>query len=472
MLANGVANMCVQIGKRIKEKPHRNGTPVTHHVPINTKRIKNGSISRPKTPNKTLVGSRSVSRLKTPLHGTGILKSKSNVNLLKPIPKTPNRSLIKTKSTSNLRTAQTSTSRLNTSKLSSKTQRGLPSTKSSSNLLKRKYKTSTTLSKSNRNSMLGKEITDNLKPVGNHTPFPTKPNDDSTSLAVMESGIESGITYDETNLLSTPIPDMGFLSGVERCDDDLSTVNHTRTHVIMFNVEDFAKDHIGLITEFLKTPEVINLMLVNKSFSKLTTHQILSDLEKEKQTYEKKLTEFTEEAINESSKRKTLQLSKGAVKAINLLNESLLNKLFTERTVPSDDIILIYQIYFQLINHPIIKKKEHREEFWKSCCDYFLNSNDGKTGDLLQKNISDKILLSSENIYKLIHIVGNNVAKISPSYFSKLCGTTGLFAFFIKDVLDFLGISNDKKIQQNAYWTYNKMVKVIDSKIASMKKFT
>lgn len=42
-------------------------------------------------------------------------------------------------------------------------------------------------------------------------------------------------------------------------------------------------------------------------------------------------------------------------------------------------------------------------------------------------------------------ILGNNSSKITPNYFSKLCGTTGLIVFFIKDVLDFIGITWDKK---------------------------
>ena len=59
--------------------------------------------------------------------------------------------------------------------------------------------------------------------------------------------------------------------------------------------------------------------------------------------------------------------------------------------------------------------------------------------------------------------------KIYPSYYSNICGTTGLFTFFIKDILDFVGISNDVKIQSKAYWTYTKIIDSIEKKINYMK---
>ena len=49
-----------------------------------------------------------------------------------------------------------------------------------------------------------------------------------------------------------------------------------------------------------------------------------------------------------------LTLSKGTKKAILLLNEPVLNKLFSEEKLPDDDILLIYKIFFQLINHKIV----------------------------------------------------------------------------------------------------------------------
>ena len=159
-----------------------------------------------------------------------------------------------------------------------------------------------------------------------------------------------------------------------------------------------------------------------------------------------------------------LDLSKESLKAINLLNQPLLNKLFTDKKIPSDEILLIYYIYFQLINNDLSKEK-NKEIFWEKTCNYFIKETKGKTGDFLLKNIQENLDLSPQNIYKIIHIVEGKVNIISPSYFSKICGTTGLFVFFIKDILDFLGITNSKKICDNCLWTCEKMINVIEEKI-------
>jgi hypothetical protein len=73
--------------------------------------------------------------------------------------------------------------------------------------------------------------------------------------------------------------------------------------------------------------------------------------------------------------------SKGSIKAIELLNESVLNKIFTDTCVPKDDILLVYLIYFQLINHKLFKKIENKNIFWNHCCKYFINEGNGKTGN-------------------------------------------------------------------------------------------
>jgi len=46
-------------------------------------------------------------------------------------------------------------------------------------------------------------------------------------------------------------------------------------------------------------------------------------------------------------------------------------------------------------------------------------------------------------------MVGNNLSKISPAYYSKLCATTGFLIFLIKDALEYAGIIVDKKPNQS-----------------------
>ena len=242
-------------------------------------------------------------------------------------------------------------------------------------------------------------------------------------------------------------------------------------HNLDFKTLDYAEQELPFILKYLSIQDYLNVISTCKVFKNITYEEILSHLEKEKLKYQKKINVFNLEQILTPYNPKDLILSKATLKAVNLLNQTLLTRLFTKTSVPIDDILLIYHIYFQLINHPITKEFNNKEIFWKKCIKYFREEANGKIGDLLLKNIKDNIDLSSENIYKIIHILNGQFDKISPSYFATICGTTGLFVFFIKDIFDFLGIYNDKKIHSNTYWTYKRIIDVINNKIEKIKSF-
>ncbi len=146
-------------------------------------------------------------------------------------------------------------------------------------------------------------------------------------------------------------------------------------------------------------------------------------------------------------------------------------KLFTEEgAVPADDIILTYRIFFQLLNKTEISEIKDKSEFWQKTCNFLVKENDIKMGTVIQ-NLVKNIEFSNENIYKISKMIGNNVSKINPNYFSKLCGTTGLFIFFIKDSLEYAGIIVDKKTSINRLFrnfTYSN--DVLQAKFDRLKK--
>ncbi len=61
------------------------------------------------------------------------------------------------------------------------------------------------------------------------------------------------------------------------------------------------------------------------------------------------------------------------------------------------------------------------------------------------KDVIKNFDFSDENIYIISKIVGNNTSKMSPSYFSKICATTGFLTFLIKDALEYAGVIIEKK---------------------------
>lgn len=123
----------------------------------------------------------------------------------------------------------------------------------------------------------------------------------------------------------------------------------------------------------------------------------------------------------------------------------------------------------------MLKKEEFtkikdKQEFWTKVCNFFVKEGNGKTGTLINSLIKD-IDFSDENIYVLIKLAGSDVSKITPTYFSKFCGTTGLIIFLIKDAFEYAGIVIDKKtlpIKLHRNYTY--AIDVLQNKMTRLKK--
>lgn len=238
----------------------------------------------------------------------------------------------------------------------------------------------------------------------------------------------------------------------------------------------FDDEYLNNILIFLSNRDIFELKNCSKSFHKLVVEYLIKMFDTERNNFIEKQNglNLSVEEIPQKLSLKNLTFSKGALKAIKLLNEEILNRIFLQENIPNKEIFIVYKIYFQLIkNQELIKYFNDSGDtiFWKKCRNYFLGLN-GKTGDCLNDIVSKKkLFIDSENIYKIYKLVQNDIDKITPTYFSKICGTTGLFVFFIKDILDFLGFSNDKNLQKNAYWSYSEIINSLDSKINILNKY-
>ena len=139
-------------------------------------------------------------------------------------------------------------------------------------------------------------------------------------------------------------------------------------------------------------------------------------------------------------------LSRGTTKAIELLNEDTYNKIFTdkENNPHLDEIVVVYRIFCQLIKDNDLNKYKNNKEFWEECSQYIMKNNDGKTGDFFKNSVKN-FDFSSENIFKIKKIINGNEEMLKPMIFSKICGTTGLVIFLIKDTLEYLGVIHNLK---------------------------
>ncbi len=91
----------------------------------------------------------------------------------------------------------------------------------------------------------------------------------------------------------------------------------------------------------------------------------------------------------EDKENDVLVFSRGTNKAIDLLNENIYIKIFSEETLPKSDILLVYRLFFQIIKHPIIKhfNSGNPKNFWNEACKYFMNDSQGKAGNFLFNRI-------------------------------------------------------------------------------------
>lgn len=288
----------------------------------------------------------------------------------------------------------------------------------------------------------------------------------------MESAIQKDdLLNNDDPLLVAPLTDLDFPNFKLSNSNTLkSTISELET--FNYNYEKNFDDKLyKKISDYLSLIDLIQFKNISKNFNKLFFVYISNKLKEDKIFFINKKKKLDENDIPENLSFKDFVISKGSTKAIKLLNEPSLNHLFYEDTPADNGRLIIYRIFFQLINHPYkYIPKDKKEEFWKKCKNYFSNEIKGKTGELLQKTLDDKMIdIEGDNLYKLYKLVENDLDKVYPTYYSKICGTTGLFCFFIKDILDFVGISNDEKINSKAYWTYTKIIDSLENKINHIK---
>ena len=134
-------------------------------------------------------------------------------------------------------------------------------------------------------------------------------------------------------------------------------------------------------------------------------------------------------------------LSRGTVKAIELLNNEEYGKIFKDKELlpPLDGIVFIYRIFFQFWKDNELKNIQDQKLFWIEASDYILNISNGKIGDFFRDSV-ENFEFSGKNIYEAKKLINGKEDQLKPANFTKICGTTGLVVFLIKDTLEYCGV--------------------------------
>ena len=226
-----------------------------------------------------------------------------------------------------------------------------------------------------------------------------------------------------------------------------------KTLIINHNIKPFFEKMNNKIKDYIfsfcNKIDSFNLIKSNKRFFNQNhinfLQNLLNNLNEENTI--KEMNEIKENNKEEIEKEyPEFHLTRGAIKAIELLNDELYNKIFqiNELSGKLCEILNIYKILCQLLKKDNLLKINNSNTFWNELRLWIYNDK-RELGNFLYEK-SKEFVFDEENIEKLEKMIKNYKSTIFPSYYSKICGTTGLIVFILKDALEYAGIFyNDKK---------------------------
>ena len=166
-------------------------------------------------------------------------------------------------------------------------------------------------------------------------------------------------------------------------------------------------------------------------------------------------------------------LSRGAARAIQLLNNNTYSKIFRRPVLDNNfsPIYIAYKILFIFLNEIEIAKISDDKIFWIKCTEYLNSkSENGKIGDFIL-NKFEKYNCDCKTVYYVEKIMKGKKDNISPSYFSKICGSTGLLIFLIKELIEYCGvIVSTKKTQLSRIYQNMIFFKKIIAQLSTYNK--
>ena len=210
------------------------------------------------------------------------------------------------------------------------------------------------------------------------------------------------------------------------------------------------------IIQFLTEKEQITLFLSNKKLSSLALGVLKKKLSEFNNAFDLYIGQTIDNRISTLEAKyskeeleaplKNFEISRGASKALGLLDEELYLRVFTapvpEKTL--EEIIIVYKLFCQLLKMEDYVQIKDDKIFWEKMSKFILDNKGNKLSDFCVRCVL-KFNFDNKNIFKLKELAKDKSEKLKPGYFSKICGTTGLFIFLIKDALEYCGAVEDKK---------------------------
>ena len=242
-------------------------------------------------------------------------------------------------------------------------------------------------------------------------------------------------------------------------NNDNAPINLYRNISILELIHD-ADKFSPILFQFLSLKDLLEFTSISKKIKRqriytfnLQKKVLLNNIGfEDENNLSKKIKEYEENYTNIELNEPYVEyhLSRGAARAIQVLNGSTYSKIFRRPVLDSNlsQIYIAYKILFVFLGEINIAKITDDKIFWVKCTEYLNSKSDnGKIGDFIMSKF-EKYNCDSKTVYYIEQLMKGKKDNISPSYFSKMCGSTGLLIFLIKELLEYCGvIISTKKTQ-------------------------
>ena len=222
------------------------------------------------------------------------------------------------------------------------------------------------------------------------------------------------------------------------------------------------KNCIQYILIFLTIGEINKLCRTKKEILKLIINLLINKTEKSIENINSILKTHNsnnKEELILLKKQKLFELNLNSQKAISLLNSiSKINfiksiKSFNNNINKNKDskkIILIFDLYLISIGKKIILNNLNSDNNKKIefICNYFKNNKTKLIGNIIENDLKN-IKFDDFIINSLYEYSKEYIDIINPNYYKKINRDIAIFVFIIKNILDFIGISNIKSDFKN-----------------------
>lgn len=259
-----------------------------------------------------------------------------------------------------------------------------------------------------------------------------------------------------------------------KINTDLFVRNSLLPMSVLFSFHQLFDSKFTLL-KFLSKKELLNFALINKSYGRLFLNEFIVQIETEMSQIETDLTKAKmkhkeandKTALNEQQQHK-IAFSNKAIKASELLDEELYLEMFKQKKPPNDNVLYIYYLLLNMFNSSLtidsIKEAYHNGHdsfsgygmslgFWNKLTVYLQSKTNNRFGAFIIKKLH-KFNFIRTHLDSIYEIASKNYQLINPSHYTKVCPTTALVTFIIKDFLDYFNISNNLLILQDKQSKY------------------